>query len=98
MKENYMVVLSNEYFKGNVKNGFVYQFTEDANKMYLFESEEEAKKFMDSYELKSEKNNYDIYLEILDLYFCNLDDSELLYSKGIDIEEFEKRNHLILKF
>lgn len=93
-----MVVLSNEYFKGNIKNGFVYQFTEDANKMYLFESEKEAKNFMNSYEIKSEKNNYDIYLEILDLYYCNLDSSELVYSKGIDIEEFEKQNHLILKF
>lgn len=94
----YIVIKNLEWFKRIEGIRYQYQHLQDTNDRWLFNSEKEARKFMDSYNLKIEATSSDIYLDALDLYKYDaenddiVENSELIYSSAINIDEFNAKN------
>lgn len=102
--KNYVVINSCEYFK-KISGVYKYQHLVDNTKNIYFESEEEAKKYIDNYKLNFDLDSSNLYLEYLELYkYDNKNDdidqneSERKYDKAFNIEKFMEENNIKIEF
>ena len=104
MKKNYIVCINWEIYNRKHNNVFCYHYSDQAEDSKFFENINDAKKFIDTYQLQIDKEDNRLYVNCLFLYEYDeklVDISETegidpnekgeLYSKTYDYEEIEEK-------
>ena len=100
--KKYIVTIETEHFKKKSANKYCYECLLDKFEPVYFATLNEAKKFVDDYNLECDKQTYDLYLDFLSVFKYNEEteeaDSDSLYNRGFDYSKIEEEYNIKLCF
>ena len=92
MKKNYVLFKEKEYFK-KINGEYIYENLVNYCEPMYFENLEDAKNYIDLYDLSIDKQEYCVYLEYLSLYEYDEEEDEnigdSIYDKSVDISKLD---------
>lgn len=99
--DKYLVTIEQEHFKkGGTGYPYKYQCLTDKNRA-RFKTFEEAKKYVDEYNLEYEISQFDLYVDFLSIF--ELDDEgsvigDNLYNNSYDIEKIKEIENIKIEY
>lgn len=106
-KKQYIMVLYQEHYEYKYKNNinqrvYCYDSLYDTSVDKVFDDIDKAKEFIDNYNYNYELNQFDLYIDIAELYEVDTDntidfDNEL-YNNGLSYKDIAKDNNIEIKF
>lgn len=82
MKKSYTVSIQNEYFQKRADGYYQYICLVDFKNDEYFKNLEEAKRYIDNYDMTSEKDNHALYLSYLSLFKYDEIIDSIYYLRG----------------
>lgn len=97
----YVVYFEQELYSKKNDEKYIYEHLTDGEESKYFDTFEEAKKYVDNYNIKIEKIDFNLYVDYLSIHKYNEETGEAeekLYDKTLSYEEIEQREDIKLAF
>lgn len=100
--KNYVVINENEYFKKRANGIYMYECLVDNKENKFFETEKDAREYMENYNLKKDIRNFDANLETLSLFkYDEIEEGiigEIIDSKSHDIDDLKEIENIDIRY